>query len=238
MIVYTSIVGGKDLLREDQARGNARYLAFLEVPQPSSTWEVLPAYDRFKSARRNSRAPKILAHQFIDADVSIWIDGNFRLVLPPEELVARYLKNADLAVMKHPLRDCIYDAADFCAEQRLDDPVVLHRQAQHYLALGYPRHMGLCACGLIIRRHTRAVAQFNDAWWSEYCRHSVRDQISFMFVARQTALNFAVIEAPRTFRDGKEYKSDFVEVVRHLTPQPEPMGGPAPASADGEAPTP
>jgi hypothetical protein len=83
----------------------------------------------------------------------------------------------------------------------------------------------LCECGLIIRRHTKAVAQFNDAWWSEYCRHSVRDQISFMFVAKQAGLNFAVIDCPPTWRDDRRYRCDFAELTHHLTPQPEPLGG-------------
>ena len=103
--VFTSICGGKDYLIDDQVKGEAAFVAFLSQPYSSNIWNIRKAYSHFKDPRRNSRAPKILSHQFIQDEFSIYIDGNMSLMKPPEELVERYLKDHDIAIFKHPKRD-------------------------------------------------------------------------------------------------------------------------------------
>jgi hypothetical protein len=43
---------------------------------------------------------------------------------------------------------------------------------------------GLSECCLHLPRHTDAIKEFNEAWWEEICRCSVRDQISFDYIVR------------------------------------------------------
>jgi hypothetical protein len=186
--VYTAISGGKDHLIHDQYKGDAKFVAFLDQPQASKTWEYRKLFDKFNDNRRNSRAPKMLAHQYVDSEYSIYIDGNIRLRVPPETLVEKYLKNHDLAVFRHPQRDCLYEEATVCALRGLDDPEVIIEQVKSYEDSGFAKHKGLNECGIILRRHTDKAREFNDAWWSEYCRHSKRDQISFMYAVDKVGL--------------------------------------------------
>src|SRR5258707_7873600 len=95
--VVTSICGGKDHLLDQQHLGSAKWIAFVEQAEASRTWELRRAYDQFKSSRRNARIVKLLIHQFVDADYSIWIDGNQLLHRPPEELIERFLADHDVA---------------------------------------------------------------------------------------------------------------------------------------------
>ena len=81
--VLTSITAGKDQLRDDQCTTGAKFTAYVSEEHCSKLWEQRPAYDRFRSARRNSRAPKILSHQFCDTEYSIWLDGNLALRIDP-----------------------------------------------------------------------------------------------------------------------------------------------------------
>lgn len=192
--VYTSITGEKDSVNEKQVIGNASFVAFLEKPLDSKTWKVKPAYDRFIDARRNSRAQKILAHKYVDSEYSIYIDGNMSLLKPPEELIDKHLKDYDIAVYRHPTRDCIYDESIACVERRLDDPEVIIDQMKSYENAGYARHKGLCECGVIFRRHTPKVEAFNNAWWAEYCVNSRRDQLSFMYVADKVGIRVNAIQ--------------------------------------------
>ncbi len=194
--VISSIVGGKDAVVEEQVTGDATFLLFTDSTVESKVWNVRPAYDRFLNARRNSRVPKILPHLFCDTEYSITMDGSMALLTPPEELIATYLKDTDIAVFTHGARDCIYDEAIKCATAKLDDPEVIIEQATAYENAGYAKHKGLCECGFIIRRHTSKVRQFNNEWWAQYTRYSVRDQISFMFAVDTVGIKLNVIDIP------------------------------------------
>ena len=186
LVVYTSLVGDRDTLRVDQEWGDARWVNF--GSESAGKWEARPPFDRFRSDRRNSRAPKLLAHQFVNADYSIWLDGNIALKVNPQVLIDEFLKDTDLAVFKHPERSCLYDEATVCAVHRLDDPEAITAQAKRYEDAGYGKGRGLAECNVIVRRHTSKVARFNESWWAEWCRGCVRDQISFPYALDQVGL--------------------------------------------------
>lgn len=219
--VVTAMAGGKDTIRHDQTKGDARWLAFTEQPFISDIWEHRQVYDRFTSPRRNSRIHKILIHQYVDTKYSIWIDANLKLLIPPEEAVQRYLKDADIALYAHPTRDCIYDEALTCCKLGLDNVETIIEQVKAYEDRGYGKHKGLCECSFIVRRHTPKVEQFNNAWWSEYCRHSVRDQVSFMYALDKTGLQANIITQPWDDKGVEATRGDVLHIVPHLTQQPE-----------------
>ena len=223
--VLTSITGGKDNVYDGQCKGDAQWIAYLDdsIIRHSDDWEVRPAYNLFTSDRRNSRVPKILPHQFVDTEYSLWIDGNEKLLVTPESLVEKYLKDHDIAVFRHPTRDCLYDEAKECAVRGLDNVETIIAQAVKYEKLGFPKHKGLAECNFILRRHTPKVEQFNNYWWSEYCRHSVRDQISFMYALDKAGLRCTIIDEQFKEDGGRWIRGGAVEIIPHLTPQPEPL---------------
>lgn len=221
--VITSIVGGKDTPVETQIKGNADWIAFNEVATESKVWEMRPSYDKYDNDRRNSRMPKLMPHQFVDTEYSIWLDGNCSLLQAPEILVNRYLKDHDLAVFKHPNRDCIYDEATKCAVSKLDDPETIIGQVSRYEKEGYAKHKGLCECMLLIRRHTPKVQKFNETWFQEWDTGSVRDQISFMYAVDKVGLRINVIDLPWVLApngvDG--LRGDFFRIEPHAIANPQ-----------------
>jgi hypothetical protein len=214
--VITSITAGKDILRDDQQTHGARFLAYVAEPFGSKVWEERPAFAAFRSARRNSRAPKILSHRFSETTYSIWLDGNIALRIDPSRLVELWLPDHDLAVFRHPERECIYDEARVCIGLGLDDPDVIRAQTERYAAEGFSRGQGLGEANVIVRRHTPEVIEFNRAWWAEYSVHSVRDQISFMYSIMKSGLRVNWITP--AVRRGNPY----FHVVDHLTEPQEP----------------
>jgi hypothetical protein len=158
--VLTSITAGKDGLRDDQCTRGAKFIAYVSAEHQSQLWEQRPAYDRFRSARRNSRAPKILSHQFCDTEYSIWLDGNLALRIDPLGLVEMWLGDHDFAVFKHPERDCIYEEALNCMAYGADDPALIKRQVRKYANEGYPNNFGLAEANVIVRRHSSEVIEF------------------------------------------------------------------------------
>lgn len=211
--VITSITGGKDNLIEDQKIGNAKFTAYSD--KSSSTWEVRRPYTGFADPRRNSRIQKLLIHQYTKAKISIWIDGNIRLLRTPEELVEKYLQDYDMAVFKHP-RNCLYEEAKVCALGRLDDPELIIEQVKHYEEEGFAKQKGLGECHFIIRRMNEKTEAFDNAWWSEYCRFSRRDQISFMYAADKVGINLNLIPEQYEVIDGRYIRGGSIEIVPHL----------------------
>lgn len=215
--VLTSITAGKDYLRDDQCTEGAIFIAYVSADHRSEVWEQRPAYDRFHSARRNSRIPKILSHQFCDTEYSIWLDGNIALRVDPVRLVEMWLgADYDFAVFKHPERNCIYEEAVNCIGYGADDPEVINQQVSKYANSGYAKNFGLAEANVIVRRHSKRVIEFNNAWWAEYCVHCVRDQISFMYAAKTIGLRMNFI-TPSVFTGNTHFHG-----VAHLTARPEP----------------
>lgn len=218
--VITSIVGGKDDLQEEQKRsrnGTDKFIAYLETPVKSKTWEVRTAYDKFKDPRRNSRIHKMLVHQYCDTEYSIWIDGGITLLKSPEELIKRYLTDHDIALFKHPKRTCLYGEAIKAAKAHLDDPEIIIEQVKKYEDEGFAKDKGLYECGVIIRRHSKKVIELDNFWWSEYCRHSTRDQISFPFAVDNVGIRVNGLDMHWRIAPSKLFalRGDFIKIVPH-----------------------
>ncbi len=222
--VITSITGAKDTLTTKQPKGN--YVCYSDVDIDSKVWEIRKAPNLFMEPRRNSRIPKMLSHLYTETEYSIWIDGNVTLGVPPEELVKRYLVDNDIAVFKHMKRDCLYDEAIRCATGKLDDPEVIIEQVKRYEDAGYAKNKGLYECGVILRRHSAKVIEFNNYWWAEYCRGSMRDQISFPYVADKVGLRINKLEAPWYLHENgiDVVRSDFLTMVPHIILNPQLHG--------------
>lgn len=187
--VYTCATNGRDSLRADQCVEGARFIAYADhAPVDGKAWEWRAAADVFRSPRRNARMHKVLSHQFVQSEYSVWMDANIALKVPARRLVDEYLNDADLAVFQHRARICTYDEADRCRLLGLDSLDTIDEQVRHYQGAGLAPGLGLPETSVVIRRHCAQVVGFNNAWWAEICRHSVRDQISFMFAAEKTGL--------------------------------------------------
>ncbi len=216
--VITSITNSKDNLLEDTKNAKlADFVAFLDTPQESDTWKIRTAPDIFKDPRRNSRLPKLMPHLYVNSEYSIYVDGNMRLLKTPQELIETYLKDYDIAIYKHPTRDCLYDEALVCAQMGLDSPEKIIEQVKAYEDSGYARHKGLAECGMILRRHTPKVKEFNECWFAHYCRYSRRDQISCMKAVDEVGIPIKIINEPFVHTpDGKiQRRGGSAELVHH-----------------------
>lgn len=162
--LYTVVTGNKD--------------PYIEQYYPITRF--VDVYDKFKDSRRNSRIQKIMPHKYMDSEYTIYIDGNMKLLIPPEEVIKRYMSGYDIALFNHGVRDCIYDEAMECAKLKMDDPETIIEQAKYYEDHEYAKHKGLLQGGFIVRRNNARTQAFNEAWWADFCRFSRRDQLSLM----------------------------------------------------------
>jgi hypothetical protein len=213
--VVTALFGGRlELLEPGFASADVAFVAFTDDPDVRSRWwtvKLVPR-DSGTTPRRQAKRYKVLPHEYLPhSEYSLWIDSDVSLAVDPNDLVARHLKDSDLALFTHPWRDCIYDEAEVCADIGLDSPERIRRQIERYRSEGYPPRNGLHACRILLRRHTPAIRALNEAWWAEITRDSVRDQISFGYVCWR--LGVAVRLLP-----GMAYENPFFR----YRPQPNP----------------
>lgn len=164
IVVYTSITAGFENMRSDVL--------------------VFGSYDRFRSDRLNAKIYKVLPHLFFDADISVWLDGNVKFApgVDVESFVEKFLGVYDMALFRHSWRKCAYEEMKAVEDCNLDFIEVLTEQSLTYKSKQFPKDYGLWECGMIIRRHTDVVKEFNEAWWAQISRFSSRDQISFPYV--------------------------------------------------------
>ena len=206
--VYTCITGNRCPLQTQQRYEGADFLFFTDTPVENvGGWQPVYLPITNDSARRRAKGPKILAHQYLqnyylqNYDYSLWIDGNCSLLLPITDLLT-YLDNAEIALFRSPLGDCVYEHATLCREGNFDDDVgafVLSAQVQRYKEMGFPAHAGFYEGGVILRRHSERVRQWENIWWEEVRTGSVRDQISLPFALRQAEITPAIL--PGTIRN-------------------------------------
>jgi len=114
-------------------------------------------------------------------DYSLWVDGCLTPLTPIWELVDRFLNNHDICVFEHCERGCVYKEAEACIRLKKDNPARIRAQVDRYRREGYPYNNGLGETTAVLRRHTKAMEDFNEAWWEEIRTGSCRDQLSFNY---------------------------------------------------------
>lgn len=198
IVVYTAIAGGRDTLKLQPVRfaQEARFVAFVDNPTAanhSPPWSLQPFTETHPDPCRTAKRYKLLPHQiFPGVDYSLWIDGsvNLRLAGSLTALVSKYLDGFDLCAFRHQERTCLFAEAEVCKQKGLDDPGVIDAQVARYRSEGIPENLGLVEAPIILRRHSSAIAAFNEAWWQEVRNGSRRDQISFNYVAYRLGLRY------------------------------------------------
>ena len=180
-IVYTAIYGDYDKPKAQPVEVKL----FTEATHPRK--EDHP--------RMKAKYFKCNPHKVLDCDVSIWIDGSATIKIPGFiQWCINQLGSGDIALFKHPERDCIYKEATYCQNMPKYKDLPIAGQVMEYVRRKYPRDNGLWACGLLIRRHNDRVARFNKLWWEHNKKYTYQDQLSFPVCAREVGLKIKTID--------------------------------------------
>lgn len=157
------------------------------------SWDMRVVKPKF-SLRKQARHCKTMVHEYFpDADVTVWVDGNVRLMIPAGQAARRWLGDADFATFNHPDRGCLYKEAAFCIGKGKGNKGRLQAQVAAYQKAGMPARWGLPETKCVIRRNTARVKELNEAWWDEIQQHSLRDQVSLPYVCWKLGLKWKVI---------------------------------------------
>lgn len=196
MIVYTTVFGNTDALAEPVARGDARFVCFTDQPITSRHWEIVKV-PTLAAPKRECRKYKQRSHAvFPDADLTLWIDCNFTLLMAPERIAEMHA--GDLTAFRHHKRNRITDEAKVIIQSGKGKADAINAQLAAYKADGWDTdenpqraiHNG----GFLLRRHTPALIRFNETWHYEVQTRTLRDQMSIDYVAHKTGIRIDEFE--------------------------------------------
>lgn len=167
VVPYTAIFGGRDPLRAD-------IQCFTEKD-----------FHKFVTPCMDAKIFKVLSHMFIEADISIWMDGYVHPKVPVQNLV-ELLGDADMFIFRHPWNNSrgILHEVKVLKTARPKQIKLVSEQANHYIRKGLNAGCDMMWGGFLIRRHNEAVMDFNRKWWAEICRWSERDQIALPWIVK------------------------------------------------------
>ena len=195
--VVTSSIGTNRLL-DPIPFGGVDYHAFVDDSATNNKWITHPiiefSNDPTYTNRRNAKVYKILPFAFLpDYDYFFWVDSTHRLETNPYEVIDEYLNDTDVAVFKHPERDCIYPEGKIVMDIKFDYPNLVEDQLAFYRDMCYPEHNGLYELPVRLQRNTALTQRMGWMWWEQICMFSSRDQISFPFVCNQLGIKPSIL---------------------------------------------
>ena len=97
---------------------------------------------------------------------------------------------ADLGLVTHPHRDCVYDEAEACRKLNKDQSEVIGEQIKMYQQKDYPAKAGMYETGFFVANMNASNIQaFFRSWWREIDLYSKRDQLSVGWALTSSKIN-------------------------------------------------
>ena len=209
-VIYTSIFGSEYYLHDPKVvLDNWDYICFTDnMKFQSDIWDIR-LIPKMYDGVRDSKKPKLLPHRYLEEyDISVWVDGDVKIIGDVNYLVDVYLKDKDYAVLNHEYcsgqnsRICIYEEARFIKwlgdvqpqNHYKDNLDIIDKQLDKYRKDGYPENNGQARNTVIFRRHhNEQIIKTMEHWWVELKYGSKRDQLSFPYLAWKNDLEFNFI---------------------------------------------
>jgi len=191
LILYTAITANKDTVRN--CNFDIEKVLFTDTDLTSSTWEVKKISSDEENAVRRAKVYKVCPHLFFNDD-TFWIDGNVELKMTPSFFMKILLeKDKDMILFNHPQRTSSFVEAEAVIKGGLDNREIVEKQVQRYKDEGFDGE-GLSWGGFIVRRNNEKVKEFNECWWQEIKKGSVRDQISLPYAVWKTKIKVEYLQ--------------------------------------------
>jgi hypothetical protein len=196
-VVYTAITGCYDeLFTPEYINKDWDYICFTDNPDLTSDfWQIrrMKESDDLDSVKK-ARKYKIQPHRYLpEYQISLWVDGNFRIVGDIDEYIKIYALKKSMMCMNHPDRDCVYQEAEAVVKLKKDAENIVSIQIKKYIEENYPKNNGMIASGILYRKHNDPVVkELMNEWWNEVIIMSCRDQLSFNYVCWKKDFHYSI----------------------------------------------
>jgi len=212
-VVYTACFGGYDKIADPNViNNNFVYVCFTDdLTLQSNCWNVVYLEEKGFNPRLMARAIKMLPHKlFSQCRYSVWVDSKCLIVNSFEEIL-NWLIRSDVifACFPHPKRSTVFSECIACIKIGHDRIAKILGQYFRYKLNGFPDNSQLLDSMILIRQHMKSdVVRFQELWFNEIIEGSIRDQLSFNYLAWLTDFRYVMVT---------RYKlTDIVELKPHL----------------------
>lgn len=191
--IFTALIGGYDCIMQPQVIDERfDYILFTDevVQSRVGIWEVRRVEYDNPDKTRIARWVKTHSHSLLSQyKATLWIDANLEILSSYvyERCIALNNRGIQLASVKHPLRDCIYDEAYKVYE--LDKEQNIFNWCHYLRSVDYPKHNGLYETNVLYRKNDTDVAKINEEWWNAISQYSRRDQLSLNYILQNNDIS-------------------------------------------------
>ncbi len=183
-VVFTALFGQYESLNELTISRNpeTRYVCFTDdISLTSETWEIMVVDSKAGvTPSRNSRRIKMLGHRFFpEGTRSLYIDNTVRLKVDGAIILDEWLKNSNIAFMRHYSRKTVRSEFFICSSYGLDEQNIIWSQYKFYkqnfpTVLKQRPYWG----GMIARINSAETDKFMETWKNQFDKFTKRDQLS------------------------------------------------------------
>jgi hypothetical protein len=148
---------------------------------------MLLAGDFVRSQRDYKLRPYRVLPEF---DNSLYIDNSVLLKVDPEEIFNAVDLSSGLSLPAHSYRETILDEFDRVSSERLDDPLRIAEQLEHYSA-NHPeilQQQPYWNAIMLRDHHNPVMISAMELWLAQILRYSRRDQLSGYFAFNAVGL--------------------------------------------------
>jgi hypothetical protein len=196
--IFTANIGGMDMPSPHLQQAGVDVHVFTDTPELYANYPTYTIHKinplKGRAARLMARKVKIIypnTHPVLNKyDVLVWADANIQLKYPVANIVKKM--KTDVLFVEHG-RNCLYDEGEACINLGKDTKETILPQLQKYRADNVPEKMGMVATGIMIRKLTDNIKQFNLTWYNEVKNHSIRDQVSVIYALYKTGIDYDYI---------------------------------------------
>ena len=219
-VIYTAIMGDMDELIDPKfIQDSVDYICFTDSDAlKSDVWKIYKINFKHITPRRTAKIFKIIpSYIFENYLYSIWMDGCCEIIGTCDTMIALVQGNYSMCCFAHPSNNCIYHEADTCIMFNKDNPNIINNQIKYYKEQGYPEKNGLIMGTVLARRHhDKQLTVVMEHWMEEIENRSVRDQISFNYIAWKFGFEYCTYPVSQTISNGSvTCDNDFVRFSKH-----------------------
>lgn len=197
-VIFTAVSGNRDIFPTIRVKNDSYdYICFTtENIKPNKMWQVVKVEKEISNVK-TARKYKILSHKYLsDYDMTVWIDANMGMENNLYEVIEREIKGHNFVCYQHSSGQFGHNyEINRCISMRKDDEKVLLRQRKAYQEI--TERVMLPATGIILRKKTERVKEFEKLWWEHVKEYSCRDQIAFCYAVWKLNFEWSPIKTAR-----------------------------------------
>lgn len=213
--IYTFVFGGYDTIKPPRiVTPGWDYICFTdhEGPLPAPWIKRPPVHVVANDGKKTAMWHMIKTHKALpEYDLTLSIGGQIEINCDLNVFCNRFRPDAQMLLLRHPERACVYDEALACMVLNKDKYEIINAQMEHYLKKGLPCSQGLFATGVMGKRKSPYVHAMCNRWWKEVETWSKRDQLALPYALHVSpAFTIAELGWWQTFGDSMGADQSFI----------------------------